>query len=961
MKKSVKKTFSLSLSLIVILSSGINTYAEGYFPDDIQIQDTEGYDDSAVTEDKTVDQTVSTDEKSDEANPDANDNYIKGTHNVDKCSYAKIVFENPIKSLNMSFEDGMGRADVSQGNVLYSELCEFDSVQARKFYKGNDLYIRMDESFFKPEDREFVFVIKYWDFGDGAGSVYVDYPIVSDSAPGRISIRKPGVEARWRTETIYVNNADFVKKMEYGSQIKIVTMGYNAFSEIYVINVSEAKENKNFVGQIWSAEKAYSLSYLGLWNFGTDRERLSLPVTAQDAIKGMIKSAGYEKKIAETSVRTDNAGISPENMKYISYARSKNIIDDKFIPQKEITVAELLEYYLCFLGYEKNEFIGELYNFAYSTGLITDKDAIYHIDTPLNFDKFAAIAYNAVLLKMKGERYSAFNNMIVEGSIKKETIDMLADINLIDAMYEIPTKIEITSEKDASTGVEINYLNISNGMTVLPYLTQTKWLSDSKRFIAASSVTGGIYEYNMQTGMLKYLDNCYINSMADATVTENDLMFYNKNNHEIWCMDLKTYDKRKVADLPEYVDLTNNVMTIQTTNDGKYLTCYWKENLDEKDFMNGKTRMRKLVRLNTETGVWETDLLSKEFDDLLAPEAGHPCINPENPDLVMFCHETAQSAFVDDRVWVGNYKTGESVNFFKEAIRKDGFSGEINGHEIWSSDGQDIYLCKMYNKTSTIGQAGIVRINIDGIEREYINDDFDYIHACVDKTQNFIAADIPGINGKDAIVALIDARTYKSFLLTSYPESNGNHPYHPHPGFSPDSTKVLFQKRNPNGILAAAWIDVSEYTGKNLNGGREMISENISLVSYEGAASEIEKVKYNGYDCFKTKKGSGIYLDYNDSTAYGLNGSMKISFKYLDKGYQPIKVYYTTGVKSPRDYCNRENGTVNIKRRNSLKWIEAEFTFDDVNLANACKFKSDIRIEGVQSEIYIRDIKMECK
>lgn len=928
MKTNLKNICIMILAFILAFTVCLSAFAED--TEEIPIQNTEGYDDSVVTGDKIVDQAVSTEEKSDEANPDANKEYAGGESIVNNSKYSRIVFSNPVESQNMEFEDGLGRIDVTQNHVLYSELAQFDNIPARKFYKGNDLCIRLNNTFFKAEDREFVFVIKYWDFGDGAGSIYVDYPTVSGASPKRLSIRKPGTMARWRTETIYVNDADFTKKMDYDSQLKIVTMGYNAFAEISVINVNAAKADAGFERQVWSEEKAYSLSYLGLWDFGVNRDALSQKVTAQDLVKGVMKATGSKKSVS-------------------------------FVSDKEITIADLVTCYLDVLNYDKSEYEADLYGFAKSTGLIDDKDAIYNLNTPLRYDEFAAIAYNVLTLKAKGEKYSFFSSMLIDGTINRESLDVLADINLFALMYELPTKVDIVTEKDVNTGVDINYLNINGGMTILPYLTQTKWLSDSKRFIAASSTTGGIYEYNTETGMLKYLDTCYINSMADATVTENDLMFYNKNNHEVWCMDLNTYNTKKVADMPEYVDLTNNVMTIQTTNDGKYLTCYWKENLDEKDFMNGKTRMRKLVRLNTETGVWETDLLSKEFDDILAPEAGHPCINPENPELVMFCHEAAGSAFVEDRVWLGNYETGESVNFFKEAIRKDGFSGETNGHEIWSYNGQDIYTCKTYNQATTIGEYGIVRLNIDGIEREYINGDYEYIHASVDKSQDFIVADIPGINNKDAIVALVDARTYKSYLLTSYPESNGSHPYHPHPTFSPDGTKILFQKRNPDGTLAAAWIDVSAYTKKEVKGGREEIAENITLVSYEDSANEVTKVKYRGYDCFKAKKGSGIYLDYNDEIAYGLNGSMTISFTYLDKGYQPINVYYTTAVKNDRDYCNRENAVVSVKKRNTSRWKTVSFTFENVNLANACKFISDVRIEGSQSEIYIRDIKMECK
>ena len=210
MKTNIKNICVTILAFILVFTMCLSAYGED--AEEILIQNTEGYDDAVVTGDKIVDQTVSTEEKSDEANPDANKEYAGGESIVNDSKYSRIVFSNPVESQNMEFEDGLGRIDVTQNHVLYSELAQFDNIPARKFYKGNDLCIRLNNTFFKAEDREFVFVIKYWDFGDGAGSIYVDYPVASGTSPKRLSIRKPGTMARWRTEVLILSLKHMTKK-----------------------------------------------------------------------------------------------------------------------------------------------------------------------------------------------------------------------------------------------------------------------------------------------------------------------------------------------------------------------------------------------------------------------------------------------------------------------------------------------------------------------------------------------------------------------------------------------------------------------------------------------------------------------------------------------------------------------------------------------------------------------------
>ena len=114
-------------------------------------------------------------------------------------------------------------------------------------------------------------------------------------------------------------------------------------------------------------------------------------------------------------------------------------------------------------------------------------------------------------------------------------------------------------------------------------------------------------------------------------------------------MDLNTYEKEKVATVPSYA---NGASTIQVTNDGKYLTCYWKETRSEEDYVGDVNRFRIIPRLNCETGEWDTSLHHEFNDDPRYPDVGHPIINPVYENLLFFCHE-GTTEDIPDRLWIG--------------------------------------------------------------------------------------------------------------------------------------------------------------------------------------------------------------------------------------------------------------------------------------------------------------------
>ena len=54
-------------------------------------------------------------------------------------------------------------------------------------------------------------------------------------------------------------------------------------------------------------------------------------------------------------------------------------------------------------------------------------------------------------------------------------------------------------------------------------------------------------------------------------------------------MNLATGEKKKLGEKPPHA---SGLSVIHATNDGKYVTSYWREDQEEADFVNGKQRIR---------------------------------------------------------------------------------------------------------------------------------------------------------------------------------------------------------------------------------------------------------------------------------------------------------------------------------------------------------------------------------
>ena len=242
-------------------------------------------------------------------------------------------------------------------------------------------------------------------------------------------------------------------------------------------------------------------------------------------------------------------------------------------------------------------------------------------------------------------------------------------------------------------------------------------------------------------------------------------------------------------------------------------------------------------------------------------QSNHVMINPIYPNLVLFAHE-GDAGTTFDRMWTYNTVTGKFNNVFKQYSNLDGSTtGEAVGHENWTADGEKIVAVK-YKHDENIGRSGIVRIDKDGNNREYLNGDHDYWHCHPSPDGRWIVADTKMSLNSYSKIVLIDSKSGKSYVVAKQ-KVGANDPWQPHAQFSADGTKVTFgmirrQLNNAN-VLGVGIVDVSDL----VNDGQ--LGEPADPTDYKISPFEIGFNKDAGRNEVKTRVTNidGIQRDMN--------------------------------------------------------------------------------------------------
>lgn len=254
----------------------------------------------------------------------------------------------------------------------------------------------------------------------------------------------------------------------------------------------------------------------------------------------------------------------------------------------------------------------------------------------------------------------------------------------------------------------------------------------------------------------------------------HDNMLYYSTDKALKSINIETKEKKVIF---EYDDVRYEMPHI--TNDGKYLNL-------EGHQANGTANF---VRVNLETGEWKI-IFKKKFS---APftEANHGMICPTNPDIVYFAHE-GSTEYITNRMWVYDVKEDKMRNIVKQEMTEDSDLGECFGHEMWASDGKGLYFVKY--PQSPIKPTGLYYSDFVTGKKEALFSGFPYWHVGVSKDGKYLIADtMRGVfDGTDLSEVVLADIKEKSETVIDVIHANSNHPGHPHPSMSPDSSKIVY-------------------------------------------------------------------------------------------------------------------------------------------------------------------------
>lgn len=867
---------------------------------------------------------------------------------------AYIIFRDTPKMNKMSFEDGVGTDRYT--NETYNEKVLFGGVQARQVWKENYLYMRFDKGFASPEDSVFRVDIDYWDYS-GIGWFFLDYTTAdSDTAYGRVSVLKegdPDGESKWHHLTIYLTDASFRHVMPYGCDLKIVTNAFNAFSKIEVTNLCGGEGDSVKEIGIFNIIQADALHYLNLYDgigSGEYNPGLAEYMTKQEFITEMYKSASMEETVLAENAKPSLSGVSKAYAPFVGYAQKTGIInkDEIFEPEDKLTEAEMLIYYMRLLGIA-GDFEADPYRAARECGLILGNEVVFQMKKQVTRDNFVGIAANALLVARQGRETILFELMsskrITGQDISNCGYGKYYDFIITRGFYNGAREIV-----DEDTGRAYYAVDLLGKDAIKNYFTMPLTSADDTRFYLRDEMFR-IYEYNMETGMVRYIDRNPHRREHCFMTTPDNYLFYLNEKMEFIRMDCDTYEKTKVGELPE-IQKNSGANMLQASFDGSKISVNWKD--QSGDFDN--TIYSRFPVLDTTTGEWDMSVVYGDFS-MGWRYPNHNAINPVYTNLQFFAHE---GLGVLDRVWIVDMDKGVYQNVSKQREYNIGtVPGESVCHEFWCYCGKHIgwITSKVWagRRSVSSSRVGFVMANWDGSDRKYINDDYSYNHGSISPDHRWAVSDTQLAVGSRLNLVLIDTITGASYLLAR-PRSMDN-PGHTHPQFSWDGKKVFFGLPSDDySTVNVGWMDISDIVEQPLpSGGEYELSETCSTFGYEGFEHYIEPKEDAQGTYYHIGEHNKMHVNVKHTVTEDRNAKVAVRVTYLDKGKSNLNVAYckyeVIGSVVRQKECNQY-----IMRKNTGKWKTEEFVLENADLQNPFKMGADFLISGMFTDADIRSV-----
>lgn len=371
-------------------------------------------------------------------------------------------------------------------------------------------------------------------------------------------------------------------------------------------------------------------------------------------------------------------------------------------------------------------------------------------------------------------------------------------------------KSKIFKYVDEDTKREVWRLTAPDIFCSHPYFYH-KCMSSDNSFIIFGSEIGGerhMFSMDLRTQEIMQLTDRERTVFYQACLTGDDRYLIYATTDVIARLDMETLKDEVLYEVPQgwWVNKTFGV-----TPDGSHVVQVQaaKEDMVPR---NEKIDMAAQWAAKPRCRFVLVDVEKKEsrviFDEKLW--VAHPQLRPRYKDILMYCHE-GPGRLIDSRIWFMD-ADGSNIRCPRHHEKNEAFT-----HEYWFNDGSAIgYVA--YTTDSEKRDTTIRKIDISTMKETVIMPCTSYSHCAANNTNTMIVGD--GRDPMNPYIFLADMRTgrerklcrhdtsWKSYFDPGIGELSSQDA-HPHPQFSQDGTKVIFNS-DKAGLPGVYITDVSD-------------------------------------------------------------------------------------------------------------------------------------------------------
>ncbi|MFM2478016.1 oligogalacturonate lyase family protein [Celerinatantimonas sp. MCCC 1A17872] len=370
---------------------------------------------------------------------------------------------------------------------------------------------------------------------------------------------------------------------------------------------------------------------------------------------------------------------------------------------------------------------------------------------------------------------------------------------------------------DDETGIHYTRLTPKDVICHRNYFYQKCFSKDGSKLLFAGDFDGGNRNYYLMDlssqSAVQLTEGKGDNTFGGFLSHDEKSLYYVKNESDLLEVNLATLEERLVYRVPSdwvgYGTWVANSDCTQLVGIEIARSC-WTPLTDWKIF-------RDFYFTNPTCRLINVDIRTGECEELLNEQRwlGHPIYRPFDNDTIAFCHEGPHDLV--ERMWLINRTDGKPARRVHEQAK-----GESCTHEFWIPDGSALAYVSYFK-----GQTArhIYKADPVTLENELVMQMPQLSHLMSNYDGSLMVGD-----GCDAPVDVSDSKNYEiendPFLYVLNCKNKSAHRLvkhssswkvldgdrqitHPHPSFSPDSSKVLYTT-DAEGLPAIYLADVPE-------------------------------------------------------------------------------------------------------------------------------------------------------